>query len=254
MSVNSLVPLMRKSQGITQGEAVSGIGIKKASLSAYELGKFKLSDEYLSKICDKLGIDIEYAKGKPGTYPFKRDGQFYRLAFGKDTVSGEPDLEVLYVLMGFNSKLDMISLTSGDFGGAAARRVHFFQIPVCAIAFRDEIGNIFIMRKNPKARSVMFAEDVKIAIERTLKISGRETKGVNFCSQEITRDLQNKIEKETVAKDDIGGLFNTARFVPLMELSKEEANMLCFIRRSGVPLSAIEQYTTQWRKNSHDQR
>lgn len=231
----SFLRLMRTYQGITQDELVKGASITKASLSAYELGKFKLASNHIYVLCEKLGIDPDYAAGRT-KYPFKKANGFYKMFLSHEgTFLGVPLLEPLHSLVEFSKSTDVIILTESDYSVPAGRRYNWLQETVLAIAVRDSAGNIFILREKAHVEHlVIFPAHLKEILADQLEVSKNKGKTVRAAVEHAVPKLEGKIHKWTVDREDIEALFDTSDFIPVINVTKEEAAYLLLRRAVNV--------------------
>lgn len=243
----SFIKLMRTSQGITQDEVVAGIGIKKASLSAYELGRFKLLPKNVSAICEKLGIDSDYVCGR-AQYPFNNQNRLYKMRLSCSRLSsGGFSLEPLCLLLNFNRNIDVLIMTGDTL--YAGNKHKLLSASVVAIALRDPVGNIFLLRQDDE-KLVLFSSDIKNIIVEQIENSKEKIKTVRAASLEIGFDFRTEIERWTVEKKDIAILFEKVDLAPLLKITKEEAESLMLRRSLGIPIDVLRDFINGYKAAS----
>lgn len=211
VKTNELVKLFRESLGKTQDEVCINAGITRQSLQRYEAGKGGMNSKSLEVISRKVGIDPAFTRGETNYPILTNDEKFMKLLIpGYALFPGFPGLDPLYTLIYFNTKMSIRSLYVKLTGIKKYIEYSPFQAPIYAIAFKDELDNIFLLRRKKPSDYILWTYDLKSPLARILDMTRDDNKTINWGGIEIDENLHNRIrEWGHFKRDDFERIFET---------------------------------------------
>lgn len=226
MELNGLFKFAREVQGIKQSELAKKAGIAQPSLSQFENGQSTLSLDTLCTMAPFLNINPKHVTGESAN-PFQGTG-LIKMLFPETFLTGMDYSPLDYVVM-MNFSLEVVFLI-------ATSRVKAFDKVISktvvgqftqAVLVRDQDGNIFIFRRKHRGAYLVGELDVQARLAETAK---KEKKEVSVQSRRISREVSQKIDDWTVAREDVEEFF-----VPRVResLTIEEDRLIKEIRSGG---------------------
>ena len=215
METYEIVKKMREYTGRTQQEIAHQVDIQRQALQRYEkTGSLPESTE--REVCKLLYVDPEYAARRAG-YPFKSN-DLIKLFMDENILLGE-SLDPMYFIAGFNKKLSVIYLTIQNIP-ELTKMDHLIALhKIYAVTFRDDAGNIFLLRRKKENKTINTNEILPTTIHKILS----SPCVFSIAHKEITRELFHKIKDwGKVKRKDLEVLYDKSDFETYFKYNHEE--------------------------------
>jgi transcriptional regulator with XRE-family HTH domain len=199
----SILPEIRKAQGITQAFLAAQAGINRSAISKFERGETAVGIDTLKRIAEHMNLNPLCISGESSN-PFRSDKLI------KFLLVIDPQFLVDLIILEFIAmantertlKISCIAAPTTIY--RTKRRFHLSCTYVFAIAVKDPDGNMFLFRhKSPN--TPLYTE---IILRRCLlRISDRTKCEFRTRTEKIDVDLARIIQTWTVTRQDIEPLF-----------------------------------------------
>ena len=242
MKVNQLLKIIREATGKKQRYIAEQCGIRQQSLQRYETGRASLSKDTLLKIAHFLNINPEYISDQTKN-PFNSSG-LIKMFFSEKFI--DPVFLPTDMIVWVNSKLEFISLRTKIDIISRIKNVTPFQAPVYAVVIRDQDNNIFLLRRKSKTDFVIADGNLYDHMSYMLQARKEERKSMYFATQEIDKDLYEKIKDWSVERADVEPLFAKCKFIFYLNPTQQELGQLREQRDLQIePLTELELVITK---------
>ena len=242
INLEALFLLMRDGLGRTQAEVAKVAGVAQAALSQFEHGQTSISIDTLRRIAPSLALNPKFLTNETQN-PFKSSDLIKlfqpRYHFSSLIYShSETPFFPLQLLVDANETLEIVSLESSmlrppDLDGMSRPY---------AIAVKDSIGNVFLLRNRDKEKKIVYAESSSIR-EEVLSYAETRKKDVDkikFRSAILSDDLVSKITDWSISKREVERLIRVAKpsegILPLVE---KERQIISAIRKGTITADDI---------------